>query len=461
MWSLKTQNALTLKLVFLLDVALLCFLLGAAIIGLMIGLNIRDPVRETTAKAWGEYDSPTAAQELWRQTFWDGQVCTSNLVDECETTFAADAQLALDSVHANYTDGKTQVRHLFADCDYAKQGYSCTLDADDVDVCASRTAGRSDCETVVPGSTTYGCLYIPAEGDTAESCVPKPDCVASEALHGACVRCNADCKEFAIEQAQDNLLPASYIVYAVFAFCMICIIINDELTNFKKMESFWSTLGIIFNGLLAFTGLALFVAAAIGVYFLSDDCVSDSLSDCSNPAIWFVALLGLALLVVGGMATLIIKKDIESTIGCLGLDAANLVLLGISLPLLVCGIALSISAGGINSIHSTFDKHYPEMRKSVELKDENYCKTTAADGTMSEMSDDECRQKMTDALESQILTVGVVALLTAVGMVVVILFTKRSIGELSRSDEGDEKEMAPEQISDDDDTTGDISDDDA
>lgn len=403
LWCLKMENGLVLKLVFLLDVALFCFILGAAIVGIMLGLDIRDPIRETTVRSWGEYSSPSAAQEVWRQTFWDGQVCTRHLVEVCEDSFAAEAEEAMASPLWNYTDNK-QTRYLFADCEYAAQGLPCTDSCD----------------------------------NTTDSCVPSPICLAQHALRDSCQLCNRDCKEFVIEKAKGNLMPASYIVYGAFAFCIVCVIINDELTDDEKMDTFWRSLGLFFNGLLAFSGLLLFVAAAVGQYFLSEDC-EGSLVECSNPAIWVVTVLGLALLLVGGIATLLIFKNAEGTIECLALDTTNLVLLVVAFPLLICGFFLSIAAGGIDSVHTQFDKHYPELRKSYEYRDANYCKKTGEDGvTLVEMEMEECRAKMTAELEDQILVVGLVALCTAAGIIAVAILTKRAIHSFDEDKDGDE-----------------------
>jgi hypothetical protein len=446
LWCLKTKNGSMLNIVLLIDVALFCLVLASAIVGCILGLDIRDPVREATIRAWGEYSVPTPKQAIWRQTFWDSRVCTNNLVETCETSFASEAFDAIASPHSNYTVSENRVRFLFADCDYARRGLQCVT-ADDDAVCGLANLNGDDaadvsaCEATVDG-TSNGCTYSPGDGaDVDATCVSKPDCAAADALKHSCDNCNRECKEFAIDKAKANLLPAAHLVYGVFAFCMICAIVNDQLVGMETMEGMFRNLGLFFNGLVSLTGLALAVAAAVGQYYLSEDCPSDSsVADCSNPAVMAVCVLGVALLVVGGLALFTIIKHMEGGVSCLSLQTTNLVLLGVAFPLLFCGLFLSIVAGGLDSVNTQFDKHYPEMRKSVELKEPDYCSTTDADGEKEPMTDEDCRAKMTAALEGDILTVGMIALFTAVGMLFVMVCTLRSVRALKAESDSDGNE---------------------
>lgn len=440
LFSLKTKNTLLLKVVELLDVALLCFVLGAAIIGLMLGLDMRDPIRETTTRAWGEFSSPNNAQNIWRQSFWDGKVCETNLVEVCDTNFAGEAVVALGSGHSNYTSGKNRIAHLFADCDYAYRGYQCITREEDTPTCAGRNLNgnpledKEQCESLVSG-TYNGCRYVPAAGDTQESCVPAPDCAAPIALKGFCETCNRECQEFAIEQVKGNLLPAAHIIYGVFAFCVICIVVNDHLTAPDGMDGSWKNLGLLFNGLVSFTGFGLCIAAGVGQYYMAEDCPGTSMTDCTSPAIIVVVVLGAGLLVLGGLATFIIYQGITGVAEVVALAPINLAMVGVALPLLVCGLFLSIVAGGIDTVNTTFDKHYPEMRKAVEARDSDYCQERGPEGGLVPMTDEDCRAKMTEALEAEILFVGAVALCTALGILFVTIVTKHIATAWSRADD--------------------------
>jgi hypothetical protein len=442
LYSLKMQNTTLLKLVLLLDVALFTFVLGAAIIGIMLGLDIRDPVREAATRAWGDYSPRLASQRESRLVIWDGQACTKNLVSVCEENFASEATAAIRSPHSNYTEGQNRVRDLFADCEYARQGLKCITEEDDEPTCAGRNLNGSpeedlaQCETLVTG-TYNGCQYIAAAGDTQESCVPKPDCAASIALQGFCETCNHECREFSIDQAKSNLLPAAHLVYGIFAFCMICILINDKLTSPDGMDGIWKSLGLFFHGLVSVAGLGLAIAAMVGQYYLSEECPGEDIATCTNPAIWIVCALGLALLVVGAIGVYVVQLGVDGASGFIALAPLNMVLLGIALPLLVCGLFLSISAGAVDTVHTTFDKHYPEMRKSIESQDADYCSTTGSDGGLMPMTDAECRAKMTAALEDQVLVVGAIACACALGLFAVTVLTKHVVTAWSRGDDED------------------------
>ncbi len=437
LYSLKMQNTLLLKLVVLLDVALFCFVLGAAIVGLMLGLDVRDPVREATTRTWGEFSLPNTIQRESRRGIWDARTCQKNLVSVCEDNFGAEAATALVSPHSNYTEGRNKVRDLFADCDYALQGLQCIVETDDQATCAGRNLAGTpqedtlQCESLTTG-TFNGCQYVPAEGSTPESCVPRPDCAARLALKGFCETCNRECREYTIDQAKGNLLPAAHLVYGVFTFCIICVLINDHLTSPDGMEGIWKHLGLFFSGLVSLAGLALSVAAGIGQYYLIEDCPGGDLQSCTSIAGWLVCALGAALLVTGALGVLVVKQSIAGGAGFVALAPLNLVMLGLALPLLVAGLFLSISAGGINSVHTTFDEHYPEMRKSVESQEPLYC-TTKINGEDVPMDHTECRAKMTAALEAEVLTVGAIAFGTALGIFAVAILTKVVVTAWSRS----------------------------
>jgi len=234
-------------------------------------------------------------------------------------------------------------------------------------------------------------------------------------------------------------LPASYAVYGVFAFAIIAAVINDFLIGMDPMEGLLKSLGLFFNGLVSLAGLGMAVAAGVGQYYLSEECPSGmEAKDCSNYAVMFVGFGGVCMLFVGGLGCLTIVKNLQS-IGCLALRNTNLVLMCVAFPLLFAGMFLSIVSGGLDSINTQADKHFPEMRKSIELKKPDYCSKVEADVVVP-MTDTECRDKITVELEGQVLTVGVIAGATALGLIVVIILTLRSIRAMKAEDDSTDGE---------------------
>lgn len=455
LWCLKQANGAMLQVVWLFDIALFCFVLAGAIVGCILGLDIQDPVRASTNRAWGEYSWTETGgtdgvlgprQKNFRKTFWDSTLCTKKLVQVCETQFEVEANAAIGSAHANYTEA-SMVRDLFADCDYAYRGLQCVTSDSPVDVaaCAGFTPGASaqlSCEAVTGGGTMFnGCTYVAADAlGVGEACLPKSDCSAAEALKLSCENCNSECKEYAIDKAKCNLLPASYAVYGAFAFAIIAAVINDFLIGMDQMEGLLKSLGLFFNGLVSLTGFGMTIAAGVGQYYLSDECPAGvAVKDCSNPAVMFVGFCGICMLFVGGLGCFTIVKNMQS-IGCLALRNTNLVLMCIAFPLLFAGILLSIVSGGLDSINTQADKHFPEMRKSIELKKPDFCSKTDAAGVNVPMTDAECREKITVELEGEVLTVGIIAGATALGLLVVIILTLRSVRALKREGENPDGE---------------------
>jgi hypothetical protein len=175
LWSIFKQHPALLWIVWLVDVGLFVVITLGAVIGIILGMDVRDPTREALTRSFGMAE--------WRESMWDSAYCQKHSSStHCTTVFEEEAALALAATDANYTTGDT-VRHLFGDCTYAMLGVPCPVSeaAGDVAVCTavdmSDTAGtaaerQTACEAVADG---MGCMFTPTGTETPVSCAGDDD----------------------------------------------------------------------------------------------------------------------------------------------------------------------------------------------------------------------------------------------------------------------------------------------
>jgi hypothetical protein len=170
LWAIFKQHPAFLWIVWLIDVGLFVVITLGAVIGIILGMDVRDPTREALDRSFGLPD--------WRESLWDGLYCQEHSSStHCTTVFAQDAALALAATDANYTAGDT-VRHLFGDCNYAMLGVPCAVSdaAGDVSVCdavdmSDATQTDADRETACEAITDgMGCVFTPSGTETLASC---------------------------------------------------------------------------------------------------------------------------------------------------------------------------------------------------------------------------------------------------------------------------------------------------
>ena len=173
------------------DVVLFCMFVLLSMVGLMVGLDVRDPARTSTDNAWGVYTgTELESQREWRKVFWSGAYCTSSKVfggrkQSCDAVFKYHATHALLDQSGNFSEG-TQIGDVFADCKLAQTGLPCTRSthADDVAACAAQAHSQAACEAASTPASSTGCEY------TGGTCVPAQSCDSSETLRQACEDCN-------------------------------------------------------------------------------------------------------------------------------------------------------------------------------------------------------------------------------------------------------------------------------
>merc|ERR1719313_1876637 len=93
---------------------------------------------------------------------------------------------------------------------------------------------------------------------------------------------------------------------------------------------------------------------------------------------------------------------------------------------------LSIISGGMDTINAESEKNFPALRAQYERQDPYYCTVTEESGAVRPATDEECREKIRDDVESNFLVVGLFGLLAAIVMTVSILYTFKMIKVVGR-----------------------------
>lgn len=245
-YALKQDSVAILGIVWCFDVVFFWLLLVISIVGILLGLDVRDPVRRSTLEAWGVHAHSVATpltedQTNYRLTLWDSQYCVTSKVfggrkQSCESVFVDEATRVLGSAAANFTAG-TAIRDIFSDCSYAKRGVACVAaSTDDGDTSACNAASTAaDCAALDASAQCFWETERPPP-NRAQACVPAPDCSTGLSLAAACDDCNHKCKEDLIADVKKNLHPASIAVFAGLLFCVIAALLNDSMISNDEFD---------------------------------------------------------------------------------------------------------------------------------------------------------------------------------------------------------------------------------
>lgn len=291
-YALKQSNTQILRVVWCIDVVFFWVLLSVSVVGVLLGLDARDPVRRAVNEVWGSHSTTatepiTAEQTNYRLGVWDSGYCVDSQVfggrkQSCEAVFVDQVKQVMSSAAANFTGG-TGVRDIFSDCRHATRGV----------VCVPASTGAAEVGYCNTGSTADACAEL-EDGrcfwetnrpppNRAEACVPAPDCSTAIALATACDDCNRKCKEDVIADLKTNLHPASIVVIMCLVFCVVSALLNDAMVTADEFDGTRGYIGYVLNGLVSFTGFLLTIAAGVGWSKLSNQCPEGV--DCSNSAV--------------------------------------------------------------------------------------------------------------------------------------------------------------------------------
>lgn len=384
-YALKQSNTQILGVVWCIDVVFFWLLLVISVVGLLLGLDARDPVRRAVNEMWGVHsinalEPVTAEQTNYRLGVWDSGYCVDSQVfggrkQSCEAVFIYQAKQVMSSTAANFTAG-TSIRDIFSDCGHARRGVMCvpaSTDAAELTYCSSASAPEA-CTELQEGRCFWEIHRTPP--NRAEACVPAPDCNIAMALATACDDCNHKCKEDAIADLKTNLHPASIVVIMCLVFCVVSALLNDAMVTNDEFDGVRGYIGYVLNGLVSFTGFLLAIVAGLGWLKLAEQCPEGA--DCSNSAVMIAvgmvslqfasgkhmqstylmrndnALQGLVLMAVGCAGVYGIRKNANwpSLIGRKLIYIVNIVLLCCALVLSVTAVILSIIGGTLR--HRSF-----------------------------------------------------------------------------------------------------------
>ncbi len=291
-YALKQSNTQILRVVWCIDVVFFWLLLGVSVVGVLLGLDARDPVRRAVNEAWGPHsmtslEPVTAEQTNYRLGVWDSGYCINSQVfggrkQSCKAVFEDQVKQVMSSAAANFTAG-TRVRDIFSDCGHARRGVMCVpASTDAAELAYCNTGSTSDtCAELEEGRCSWETTRPPP--NRAEACVPAPDCSTAIALATACNDCNHKCKEDAIAELKTNLHPASIVVIICLVFCVVSALLNDAMVTNDEFDGVRGYIGYVLNGFVVFTGFLLTIAAWVGWSRLSDQCPEGV--DCSNSAV--------------------------------------------------------------------------------------------------------------------------------------------------------------------------------
>lgn len=373
--AIQHENYLNLILVECVNVLLFIALLITFVIGLILVLDIKDPIRTGVDKSF--------LQKQYRTDLWQTNYCLEQVVGRCETDFKGDFETRAKT-NTNFTKETTagdqyiELRFLFGDC---KDAY--TYDPSNV-----ANDGKND-------------------------------------LWRACDECAVDCKETLIKNLKENIDPAMKIAFGTFGFATLAFLANYGLLDdsldiggrtIKDDGGILRLAAIIFNFIVCAAGVALTASGVYAHYELTQDC---SLVDhaCANWTVTMGIFVGICTFFVGLMGTLSVHKGVRTII-----KFVNAIMLAFAFGLLLLGIFLAILSGGLDTINAESEKRFPELRRQYESQDKNYCMA----GTIP-MTDIECRVKIKEDVESQLSVAAIVAGIVAAGFVVTMYFTMKII----------------------------------
>lgn len=358
---------------------------ASALAGLVCAIALRShPVSRALCAVQAamdkSFDEPTFARSLW-----EGEYCLRQEPALCNDDFAPKANSAISNVAFSTFDSSATVSTVFANCTKAAEQASI---------------------------------------------------IEAEALRVSCVRCKNKCRHWMVLDLKQYLKPATAVVFCVLVFVIMTIVVNDMLVSDLNRWVFGPLLGYVMcdefgeasflrcnvyglNALTGAAGIALTVASFMGDAELAERCPEGG--DCSNPVVTAVGVIGIGLALLG-IATIVCINLPMATVGKLAVRAINFGYAGLGFILLVCGVFVTIISGGVESMQSATDDNFPEIRQQYETQDPDYCIKDRRP-----MTDEECRAKVLEDMESMVFYLALFAFFLACGMVAVMYVTLRAI----------------------------------
>jgi hypothetical protein len=327
-FALLKNMWLVLAIVWFLDLALFIALIISSILGVILGMDVRDPTRTAVDNAFARPDFLAShwdslyCQDLAQGTYTDSDRC-SMTADTGFGKLAADkiagAGDAWDLEHYG-------TRDIFGNCSTAFTG--CHL-----------VGNSTECVAMFPDADSN------PEGD--------------EALGNACLDCKHACREGLIDTVNSSLQPGAIVLFITFVLTAIGISADRWVASTKPEGGMGQMIGFAVNAFIALLGLVMSIIVAIGYHTIQESCPEHA--DCVNSAVYIVVFLGMFMFVLGLFGVLFTKLEIAPCLKCL-----SIVHCVIALGLLVSAIFVGIVAGQMETVNAQSEQNFPHLLRAYE-----------------------------------------------------------------------------------------------
>ena len=353
-----------LSMVWFFDAALVTLLILTSVVGVILGMDVKDPTRHAVDVA---FESPD-----FRTGHWDLGGCAA--LPAASGVGVNPTAMAFEYTDSNY-------------CGFADGGFG-KVAQDKIEVERNRAtdplattewdAERYGVRDIFRNcSVAYtGCLNdANGTGCLAQFTNDDGTPLVDDAFGLLCDACATVCAEGLIENTKSSLMPGSYVLFGTFAFVVLTLMINHWVVATKPEEGLVQLIGVASNALVTILGLVMAIVIAIGYHSVVDNCPPDA--DCTNAAVYIVVFLGLFMMLMGFIGIFGTKFGIHGL-----LSAINIIYTLCALALLVSAIFVAIVAGGMDTVNSESEKNFPELLRTYELPSMGgpyYCRQAVLD----------------------------------------------------------------------------------
>lgn len=335
-----------LTIVFFCDLALFIALIMSCILGVILGMDVRDPTRAAVDRA---FLVPAFLSSHW-DTGYCQELATYTDSDKCSMTvdsgFGKVAAAKIEA-SADWDAAKYSTRDIFGNCSVAFTGSLC----------------------------------LPVGNSTECVAQLEPD----DAFGNQCLDCQHACRESLIEKVNSSLQPGAIVLFATFVFTAIGIIIDRWVAATKPEGGLGQKVGFAVNGLIAVLGLVMSIMVAVGYHSIQQSCPEHA--NCVNSAVYTVVFLGMFMFFLGIFGVLFTKLEFAPCLTCL-----SVVHCVIALGLLVSAIFVGIVAGQMDTVNAQSEQNFPAILHAYEqpsMGGPNFCRQAKlnADGDIIPATD--------------------------------------------------------------------------
>ena len=194
--------------------------------------------------------------------------------------------------------------------------------------------------------------------------------------YDVCLSCDNACKEAAIQDVKDEIIPASYFVFFLCFYLAIVVVWNNIMIAADDLEGLTKILGLVFNGVLCLIAFIEVIMGSMAAYNASEACQASE-GGCVSDSLKLLIAIGVGLMLVAGICLAGVQLNNN-----LLLRIATLVMVFLSLLCLLTGLIMGISSGVVmDDMDFYYQSNYPRMRAALERADNSYCKLQKDDCT--------------------------------------------------------------------------------